>query len=156
LLGPSDAPYRFALDESREIDDGVRMMKILRSLRPKRKCVWILVGDEPISACYERAQHVLENDCEPYCQFIRPTNAIDKNVFVPGYDYNDWSSIELGLDFCRYYNGRVWRKAPIWEYEPREDGRKPFALLAPSAAIFQVEGYESDREAKTPWHKAVA
>jgi hypothetical protein len=140
LLGRSDAPYRFALDEAREIDDGVRMMGILRSLRPKRKRVWILVGDEPISACYERAQRVLENDCEPYCQFIRPTNAIDKNSLVADYNYHDWPSIDLGLDFCRYYNGRVWRKAPIWKYEPRADGRKPFRFLEPATLSFRLAG----------------
>jgi hypothetical protein len=63
---------------------------------------------------------------------------------VPGQNYHDWPSIELGLDFCRYYNGRVWRKAPIWEYEPRNKGRKPFAFLEPAALSFRLV---SDREA---------
>lgn len=52
-------PWRFAFDELGEADDVRRMMGILAGERPRRKRVYVLIGNEPIAACYERVRRVL-------------------------------------------------------------------------------------------------
>src|SRR5260370_1346348 len=52
-------PWRFALDEMRELADVQRTMTILQEVSPSRKRVYCLAGNEPIAACYERARKII-------------------------------------------------------------------------------------------------
>jgi hypothetical protein len=115
-------PWRFALDETRELPDVERMMQILKAEPASKKRVYCLVGNEPIAACYHRARKIIEWGGEPYCQFIMPLNYLGG----PLKTRYDWTE-QRGRDFCRYFNRFVWRYAPLTEYLPRKGESAPFA-----------------------------
>jgi hypothetical protein len=116
-------PWRFAYDEEREADDVRRMMTILAGERPRRKRVYVLVGNEPIAACYERVQRVIAWGGEPYCQYVLPLNWLgDPAQLRPRFDWN----YQLGRDFCRWANRFLWRTVPLRDYCNRQGEAPPF------------------------------
>ena len=119
-------PWRFAFDETREEADVRRMMMILRDEPKSHKRVYVLIGNEPIAACYERAQKVIAWGGEPFCQFVLPLNWLgDPAAIRPRHDWT-W---QRGRDFARYYNRFIWRYVPLTEYSNRVGERPPFADL---------------------------
>lgn len=125
-------PWRFAFDETREEADVYRMMCILKDVSASRKRVYVLIGNEPIAVCYERAQKVIAWGGEPFCQFVLPLNWLgDPATIRPRYDWT-W---QLGRDFARYYNRFIWRYAPLTEYSNRVGERPPFADLLPREMV---------------------
>jgi hypothetical protein len=130
LLKATDAPWRFAFDELREADDVRRVCEILSTVRSKRKRVWVLVGNESIAECYDRARSVLEWGGEPWCQFVLPLNWLgDPATLRPRHDW----SYQLGRDFCRYFNRRLWRTLRIEDYRPRQNEPEPFKTMKVAA-----------------------
>ncbi len=125
-------PWRFALDEMRELADVHRMMGVLKDVSASRKRVYCLVGNEPITACYERALKIIEYEGEPFCQYILPLNWLGDPAKIRS--RFDWT-YQLGKDFCRYFNTYGWRSYPIWEYQPRTYEPPPFALLKPQEVL---------------------
>jgi hypothetical protein len=119
--------WRFAFDESSEAGEVKRMMRILSGVRPKRKQVYVLVGNEPIEACYERALKVIEWGGEPYCQAVTALNTLSKTPMVR----HDWTIEKLG-DFSRYFNRHLWRVIKLSEYKNRKREPAPFAYMAGS------------------------
>jgi hypothetical protein len=113
-------PWRFAFDTTIEEPQVKRMMQILKGESAKRKQVYVLIGNEPIAACYERAQKVIEWGGEPYVQPIMPLNALDRNHLKVAYD---WTFTQL-KDFQRYYNRHLWRYVKLYEYSNRK-GQAP-------------------------------
>ena len=122
-------PWRFALDELRELEDVRRTMSILQEVSPSRKRVYCLVGNEPVVACYERACKIIELRGEPFCQFVLPLNWLGDPALVKL--RFDWRSYQQGRDFCRYFNSYGWRSYPIWDYRPRKEEPAPFVSLRP-------------------------
>lgn len=116
-------PWRFAFDEQREAVDVERMMAILKDENPKRKRVYVLIGNEPIASCYERATKVLEWGGEPYCQPVMPLNALSRDDLIVRYDWT-WQRLK---DFTRYFNRFLWKYAPLAEYSNRKHEPPPFA-----------------------------
>lgn len=116
--------WRFAFDVMGERADVERMMGILRAVPARRKRVYVLVGNEPFAACYERAEQVIAWGGEPHCQFVLPLNWLgDPATLEPKHGW----TYQRGRDFCRYYNTRGWRSYPLREYRPRVGERPPFA-----------------------------
>jgi hypothetical protein len=115
-------PWRFAFDEMGEAEDVRRMMGILGEVSPRRKQVYVLVGNEPIAACYERARKVIELGGEPYCQPVIKLDALTKQPWVR----HDWTA-GLLRDFARYFNRRLWRWVPLAVYSDRAGEPPPFA-----------------------------
>jgi pyruvate-formate lyase-activating enzyme len=121
-------PWRFALDEMRELEDVRRMMHLLKDEPARQKRVYVLVGNEPVEQCYERAMKVIEWGGEPHCQFVLPLNLLDNPAQAQArvkLRYN-WQSYQQGKDFCRYFNTWGWRSYPIWTYAPRVHQPCPF------------------------------
>ena len=118
-------PWRFALDEMKELEDVRRMMGLLSDLPPGKKRVYVLIGNEPIAACYERMRKVIEWGGEPYSQPVMNLNALEHRPRVRF----DWTEQKLG-DFARYVNRWIWRKTPLWDYSNRLGEAPPFAALA--------------------------
>jgi hypothetical protein len=123
--------WRFAFDELREREDVRRMMELLADEPPRRKQVYVLVGNEPIEVCYSRAMQVIAWGGEPYCQYVLPLNWLGDPAALRPRD--DWT-YPLGRDFCRYFNRRLWRSLTIEEYRPRVHEAPPFAQLAGEVA----------------------
>jgi hypothetical protein len=123
-------PWRFAYDELREGADVKRVCEILSHERARRKQVWVLVGNESIEQCYQRAQEVIAWGAEPWCQFVLPLNWLgDPAALRPRHDW----TYQLGRDFCRYFNRRLWHSLPIEEYRPRVNEAPPFGSIARAA-----------------------
>lgn len=118
-------PWRFAFDTTSEESQVRRMMTLLKDVSPRKKRVYVLIGNEPFAECYERAQKVIEWGGEPHVQPMMPLNALSRNDYKIAHD---WTETRL-RDFARYYNGHVWRSAPLSEYKPRVNEAPPFAIM---------------------------
>lgn len=118
--------WRFAFDEQAEREDVKKMMRILEPIRARLKRVYVLIGNEPIASCYDRAMQVIAWGGEPYCQYVRPLNWLgDPDALRHRHDWTE----QLGRDFSRYFNAHVHRSVPIAEYKPRVNEPPPFARL---------------------------
>lgn len=107
-------PWRFALDTSAELPDVERMMGVLKDVSPRRKQVYVLIGNEPYDACMRRIRKVIEWGGEPYCQPVMPLNALDRSDLIVRHD---WTSTQLKR-VQRWTNRHVWRTVPFEEYIP--------------------------------------
>lgn len=121
LLGP----WRFAFDTTSEEPQVYRMMQLLKAVSPKKKQVYVLIGNEPIAACYERAQKVIEWGGEPYIQPLLPLNASDRDALKVAYDWT-WQQLK---DFQRYYNRHLWRYVPLNQYINRKHEHPIFSKV---------------------------
>lgn len=117
-------PWRFAFDTLSEEAEVGRMMRILHKESPKRKQVYVLIGNEPIAACHHRAQQVIAWGGEPFCQPFIALNALRR---IPKVAY-DWTP-RLLRDFAPYFNRHVWRTVSLHEYRPRHAQPPPFAAV---------------------------
>lgn len=116
-------PWRYAYDEIGESEDVRRVSMILRDVPARRKQVYVLVGNEPVASCLERALKVIGWGGEPYCQYVKPLNWLgDAATLKPRFD---WTT-EKGRDFCRFFNRHLWRSFQIEEYRPRLNEACPF------------------------------
>lgn len=116
-------PWRFAYDEAKEREDVRQMMGILDCVSPRKKRVYVLVGNEPIGSCLARVKEVIEWGGEPYAQFVLPLNWLgDPSAIRPRFDW----TYQLGRDFCRYVNRFLWKSIPIQQYLPRLTEPCPF------------------------------
>lgn len=116
----NQGPWRLAFDEIKEAEDVGRMLEILKDEPGYKKRIYVLIGNEPISSCYERIQKIIEWDGEPYCQ---PYMALDTLEKKPVVRY-DWTEQKL-KDMARWANRWIWRNIPIIDYQPRQRER-PF------------------------------
>lgn len=73
-------PWRFAFDTCDEALAMHRMMQVLRKESARRKQVYVLIGNEPIAACYARAQQVIAWGGEPSVQPLLPLNALRRDA----------------------------------------------------------------------------
>jgi hypothetical protein len=113
-------PWRFAFDYLPEASAVKRVCEILRNEPPRRKRVYVLIGNEPVDACQERANKVIEWGGEPYCQPVLPLDAMSREDYILRYD---WTTERLHA-FTRYYNRFLYRHLKLAEYRMR--GQAPF------------------------------
>lgn len=118
-------PWRFAYDETAEGDDVYRVTQILKDEPASNKRVYVLIGNEPIEACYRRITQAIEWGCEPHCQPIMALNTLVKRPQVR----HDWTEEKL-TDMARWVNRWLWRSVPLSEYRPRKHQSAPFTLFA--------------------------
>lgn len=109
-------PWRFAFDTTDEAPQVEQMMQILSAESARKKQVYVLLGNEPMAQCLERARKVIEWGGEPYCQPMMPLNALRRSDRTIRYD---WTDQKLS-DVARYFNRHLWRSFPISEYKPRK------------------------------------
>lgn len=124
-------PWRFAFDTMDEEPQVRAMMRLLRDEPASRKRVYVLVGNEPFAACYDRAMSVIEWGGEPFCQYVLPLNWLgDDRALRPRHDW----TVQAGRDFCRYFNRWLWRSLPLADYRPRKGEPTPF-MVAPGHVV---------------------
>ena len=104
-------PWRFAYDDLGEREEVRAVMRMLEELPPKRKRVYVLIGNEPIEACLGRVREVIEWGGEPHCQPLMKLNALEKEPWVRF----DWTRQKL-VAMARWANRRIWRYATFDEY----------------------------------------
>lgn len=121
-------PWRFAFDELKEEQWVKPMMEVLKEVSPRRKRVYVLIGNEPIEQCQYRAQRVIEWGGEPYCQPVMRLNVLSRDDL---WVRHDWTYGKL-KDFARYYNRpAIWRSGVVrlQDYRPRKHEAAPFGRL---------------------------
>lgn len=110
-INTGGGPWRFALDEMKELPDVLRVADMLKDEPQKRKRVYVLIGNEPFAECMNRIQTVIESGCEPHVQPYMKLTATNRDPVVRF----DWTLQKL-RDVARWANGFVWKKAPFSEY----------------------------------------
>lgn len=126
-------PWRFAFDEQGEREDVARVMRMLKGESPKRKRVYVLIGNEPVASCVERVREVIAWGGEPHCQPYMKLNALVRRPHVRF----DWTEASL-IACARWANRRLWRYVSLDDYDrsfkrhARERATNPdqLALLA--------------------------
>jgi hypothetical protein len=104
-------PWRFAYDDITEGREVQQVMWMLKGVSPKKKRVYVLIGNEPFAECMGRIEQVLEWGGEPHVQPLMKLNALTKDHWVRF----DWTEQKL-VDVARWANRRVWRYATFDEY----------------------------------------
>lgn len=105
-------PWRFALDETGELEDVRRMMEILKDEPASSKRVYVLIGNEPRAACLERIQKVIEWGGEPHAQPFMALNTLVRRPLVR----HDWTEQEL-TNMARWANRWIWRNVKFEDYQ---------------------------------------
>lgn len=112
LINEGKGPWRFAYDETKEKPQVWQVMKMLEAEPPRRKRVYVLIGNEPFAECMQRIKEVIDNGCEPHVQPFMKLNALER---IPDCRH-DWTVQKL-KDVARWANGWVWKKAPFADYD---------------------------------------
>lgn len=114
--------WRFAFDTSDERDDVRRVIGMLRQqgVTARKMQVYVLIGNEPVEACMDRINQVIEWGAEPYVQPYVKLNALTKTPHVRF----DWSALQLKR-VQRWVNAqpKIWRKVPFAEYDANAKGQ---------------------------------
>lgn len=108
-------PWRFALDETGELEDARRAISMLKKagVGARRIRVYVMIGHEPFEACMDRINTVIGLGAEPYVQPVMKLNAREKKPWVR----EDWTPKLLG-QVQRWANApMIWRKTPFSEYD---------------------------------------
>ena len=137
-------PWRFAFDTMSEEQDVQRMMHVLRHESPTRKQVYVLIGNEPIAACDERARKVIAWGGKPFCQPFMPLNALARTHLKIAYD---WTA-PLLKDFARYFNRHLWRSLSLRDYRPRKGHPPSFAHVFP---VVEEDGVQEPLPYASGW-----
>ena len=109
--GINKGPWRFAYDDMQERAEVYAVMQMLKDVSPKRKRVYVLIGNEPFDSCMGRIREVLEWGGEPHVQPLMKLNALEKEHWVRF----DWTAEKL-RNVARWANRRIWRYAPFEDY----------------------------------------
>jgi len=112
LLNGGGGPWRFGYDQLEERDDVLRVMRMLKDEPPRRKRVYVLIGNETYADCMLRIEEVIANGCEPHVQPYMKLNALERRPHA----MNGWNEQWL-RDVARWANGFVWRSAPFADYD---------------------------------------
>lgn len=116
-------PWRFGYDYLPERGAVKRMLHILRYEPSRKKRVYVLIGNEPLYACLQRATEVIDWGGEPFCQPFLEKTALDRKDYVIRYD---WTPDKL-THFARYFNTFGWRSYQLEQY--RCGTKQPFAIV---------------------------
>jgi hypothetical protein len=114
-------PWRFAYDDQAERGYVERVMVMLRDVSPRKKQVFVLIGNEPKASCLDRINEVIGWGGEPYAQPFMKLNALEKRPHARF----DWTEDELKR-VQRWVNGRYWKFTDLDRYDPSvKTSRKP-------------------------------
>lgn len=109
-------PWRFGLDESGEMDEAIRVIRLLRQRGvPSRKIrPYVMIGREPIAQCLERIRRVIAEGGEPY---VQPEVKLVAESYEP-WVRHDWTPTLLKR-MQRWANSpMIWRKTSWEDYNP--------------------------------------
>jgi hypothetical protein len=108
-------PWRFGLDETGEIDEVERVIKMLkrRDVPAKKIRPYVMIGHEPFEQCMDRIMRVISLGGEPWVQYVIKLNARRREPWVR----HDWTAQRL-IDVQRWVNGHAWRKCEFKDFNP--------------------------------------
>lgn len=129
LVNDGGGPWRFAYDETKERPQVLAVMRMLAAEAPKRKRVYVLIGNEPFAESMARILETIAMGCEPHVQPVMKLNALERRPWVR----HDWTEQRL-KDVARWANGRLWRKVPFAEYD--RYAKKPIERFDAQQGLF--------------------
>lgn len=97
-------PWRFAFDCSERRPHVERVMLMLRDVSPRKKRVYVMVGNEPFAECMQRIEEVIGWGGEPHVQPFMKLNSLEKQPAVR----HDWTMQKL-RDVARWANRYLWK-----------------------------------------------
>lgn len=104
--------WRFAYDDAAERSYVERVMRMLKDVSPRKKRVYVLIGNEPMAACMERIKEVIAWGGEPHAQPYMKLNALQKQPHVRF----DWSQQSL-RDMARWANRYLYKYTDFDGYQ---------------------------------------
>ena len=105
-------PWRFAYDCSERRPHVDRVMRMLRDVAPRRKRVYVLIGNEPRGECIERIKETIGWGGEPHVQPFMKLKTLEKTPAV----LHDWTLQGL-RDVARWANRYLWKYTSIEDYD---------------------------------------
>lgn len=124
-------PWRFAYDETKERDQVLKVMRMLKDENQKKKRVYVLIGNEPFEACMARIQETIDNGCEPHVQPFIPLNSLYRE---PQARF-DWTVQKL-KDVARWANAWVWKKCKFEDYDKQLGHGRPVEIYDEKQGLF--------------------
>lgn len=118
LIDAGGGPWRFAYDDLQERAEVHAVMRMLVDVRPKRKRVYLLIGNEPFAECMQRIQEVIDHGCEPHVQPVMKLTALVKQPWVR----HDWTP-QMLRDVARWANSWSWKKTAFADWDPQRNNR---------------------------------
>jgi hypothetical protein len=97
-------PWRFAYDCTERRPHVERVMRMLKDVSPRKKRVYVMIGNEPFAACMERIREVIAWGGEPHVQPFMKLNTLEKQPAVR----HDWTAQTL-RDVARWTNRYLWK-----------------------------------------------
>lgn len=104
-------PWRFAYDCMERRTHVERVMRMLRHVSPRRKRVYVMIGNEPFAACMERIKETIAWGGEPHVQPFMKLNALEKQPATR----HDWTAQTL-RDVARWANRYLWKETDFEGY----------------------------------------
>jgi hypothetical protein len=104
-------PWRFAYDCMERKPHVERVMKMLRDVSPRRKRVYVMIGNEPVASCVERIKETIAWGGEPHVQPFMKLNALEKRPAIR----HDWTMQSL-RDVARWSNRYLWKYTSLEDY----------------------------------------
>ena len=114
LINAGGGPWRFAYDETRERAQVLKVMRMLADEPPRRKRVYVLIGNEPKEDCLRRIQEVIDHGCEPHVQPIMRLNALDRKPWIR----HDWTDQSVRA-VARWANSWSYKRCSFEEWDPK-------------------------------------
>jgi hypothetical protein len=115
-------PWRFGLDETGEIDEVERVIRMLkkRNVPAKKIRPYVMIGHEPFDECMARIHRVIDLGGEPWVQYIIKLNARTKEPWIQ----HDWTAAKLKA-VQRWVNGHAWRTVEFADFDTHLKNKKP-------------------------------
>lgn len=110
----NQGPWRFGADETGEMDEVERVIKMLkkRGVPAKKIRPYVMIGHEPFEQCMDRIMRVISLGGEPWVQYIIKLNAREKEPWLQ----HDWTRERI-MKVQRWVNGHAWRSVPFNEFD---------------------------------------
>lgn len=124
-------PWRFAYDDQAEGIYVERVMRMLKDESPRRKRVYVLIGNEPMAACLERLERVIAWGGEPHAQPYMKLNALERRPHVRF----DWTEQSL-RDMARWANRYLWKYTDFAGYQRSAKTERDTWCIDRSADLF--------------------
>lgn len=104
-------PWRFAYDCMARRPHVERVMRMLKDVSPRKKRVYVMIGNETKAECIQRVKEVIAWGGEPHVQPFMKLKALEKQPAV----LHDWTMQEL-RDLARWANRYLWKYTDLESY----------------------------------------
>jgi hypothetical protein len=125
-------PWRFAYDCLERRPHIERVLRLLRDVSPRRKRIYVMIGNEPVAACMQRIREVIGWGGEPHVQPFMKLNSHEKHPAVRF----DWTRQGL-RDVARWANRHLWKYTDFEDYRGAAKTSRDRRYL--SADLFGME-----------------